>query len=288
MTEGEGKNLLENVLGLEKPINTLIEKISNATGALYEPRRIRKRAEAEATAAVVAAKAEIQISDLQRRAAERWLKEEAKKQENLENITAQAFDNITQDAEPENMDEDWIANFFDKAKTISNADAQRIWAKILAGEANSPGAFSKKLVNILHEISPREANNFENLCRFVWTLGPRDPLIFNEQEDIVKENGINFNILTRLQSAGLVTFHSFSGVSSNLNEVGNLLVVYFTRPAIIEIKEKGVKISRGKVLFTDAGRELSKIISVDPIDGYYDYVLNGPWKDHNPTKFPHP
>ena len=86
-----------NVGDLVKPIDTLIHKISDATGVLYEPRRIRRRAKAESEAAIISAKAEaaadiikaeseIEITDLHRRAAQRLIQEEAKRQKNIEDI----------------------------------------------------------------------------------------------------------------------------------------------------------------------------------------------------------
>ena len=46
----------------------LIEKISDATGVLYEPSRIVRRAKAEATAAIMRAEADVEIADIQQRA----------------------------------------------------------------------------------------------------------------------------------------------------------------------------------------------------------------------------
>lgn len=46
----DGKSLID--LGdLSKPATVLVEKVCNAVGILYEPRRIRQRAKAEADAA---------------------------------------------------------------------------------------------------------------------------------------------------------------------------------------------------------------------------------------------
>ena len=47
MSEG---NSTVSLGDLAKPATVLIEKVSNAVGVLYEPRRIKKKAEAEAEA----------------------------------------------------------------------------------------------------------------------------------------------------------------------------------------------------------------------------------------------
>ena len=51
-------NSLINLGDLGKPIDTLIHKISDATGVLYEPTRIRRKAKAKSDAAIISAKAE--------------------------------------------------------------------------------------------------------------------------------------------------------------------------------------------------------------------------------------
>ena len=46
-------NSIINLGDLAKPATSLIEKISDAAGVLYEPARIRKKAEAEADAEII-------------------------------------------------------------------------------------------------------------------------------------------------------------------------------------------------------------------------------------------
>ena len=44
---------------------------------------------------------------------------------------------------------------------------QTLWAKILAGEANKPGTYSKRTVNFVADMDKREAKLFMNLCQYV-------------------------------------------------------------------------------------------------------------------------
>ena len=71
-------NSLIDIGGLAKPIDTLIVKISDAVGTVYEPHRIKKVAEAEVEAAKIKAQSEAEITDLQRRAERRRLEEDTK------------------------------------------------------------------------------------------------------------------------------------------------------------------------------------------------------------------
>ena len=84
-------NDLINLGTLTKPADTLVKKISNAVGVLFEPRHIIRVAKAKAEAVTIEAQSEIEITDLQRRAARRWIGEEAQRQRNMESITAKAL-----------------------------------------------------------------------------------------------------------------------------------------------------------------------------------------------------
>ena len=81
-------NAVINLGDLAKPATVLIEKVSNAVGVLYEPRRIRKRAEAEADAEKIKALAGIELSEIQQRGIERLVQQEARKQENIGSLTS--------------------------------------------------------------------------------------------------------------------------------------------------------------------------------------------------------
>ena len=68
---------------LSKPATVLIEKISNAVGILYEPKRIINNAKAEAEAKKIQAIANLEINELEQRALERFIHQEARKQKNI-------------------------------------------------------------------------------------------------------------------------------------------------------------------------------------------------------------
>ena len=136
---GQSGNSLINLGDLSKPANTLIEKISDAIGGLYKPFQIRRVAEAEADADNIRAVAHIEVTELQHRAMSRLFAEEAKKQHNIEAITLKALPDIKPESQPKNVEDDWIINFFDKCRLISDEQMQSLWARILAGETNSPG-----------------------------------------------------------------------------------------------------------------------------------------------------
>ena len=76
---------------------------------------------------------------------------------------------------------DWMANFFDKCRIISDEEMQGLWAKVLSGEANAPGSYSKRTVNFLASMDKEDAALFTALCGFAWSFpgGYANPLIYN-------------------------------------------------------------------------------------------------------------
>ena len=139
---------LINLGELAKPATVLIEKISEAIGGIFRPWQIRRVAQAEAEAEKIGAVAQIEISEIQERALRRFFVEEANKQANMESITRKALEDVKEDARPKEVENDWITNFFDKCRLVSDEEMQVLWGKILAGQANKPGSFSTRTVNL--------------------------------------------------------------------------------------------------------------------------------------------
>ena len=195
-----GNTSLINLGDLSKPANTLIEKISDAIGGLYKPFQIRRVAQAEADADKIRTVTNIEITELQHRAMSRLFAEEAKKQNNIEAITVKALPDINPEARPEDVENDWIANFFDKCRLISDEEMQSLWARILAGEASSPGKFSKRTVNLVGSLDKSDATLFSKLCGFVFMVAGPTAVVFDFNHKIYNDVGVNFGSLSHLES----------------------------------------------------------------------------------------
>ena len=160
MTDG---NSLINLGELSKPATTLIEKVSDAVGGLFRPWQIKRVTRAEAEVAKIQALASIEISEMEQRALIRLIHEQGTQQENMERITAGAIPLLKSDAKPEAIEEDWLAHFFNKARIVSDEEMQILWSRLLSGEANDPGKYSKKTIEIVSVIDKSEAHSFTNL-----------------------------------------------------------------------------------------------------------------------------
>ncbi len=175
---GDG-NYLVNLGDLSKPATVLIEKISDAIGALYKPKQIKRIAQAEAEAEKIRALAAIEVTEIQQRALVRLVQEEGKKQENIESITANATTQLNDDAKPEEMDNDWISHFFEKCRNVSDNEMQCLWSRLLAGEANKPGSYSKRTIELISNLDKSDAHLFTKLCTYAITGRDVFPLVLD-------------------------------------------------------------------------------------------------------------
>jgi len=277
MTDG---NSLINLGEISKPATVLIEKVSDALGGYFKPYQIKRVAKAEAEAAIIKAKNQIEITSLEQRAVQRFVSEEAKKQENIEAITSKALPGLNEDSDPEDIEDDWIVNFFDKCRLISNEDMQNLWSKVLSGEANSPGRYSKRTVNFLSSLDKSDAELFKNLCGFAWQIGDIVPIVLNTDNDIYQKKGVNFSSLKHLDEIGLITFNNLTGFKK-IGFTKKARVLYYGTFIDLEFpKDKENELPVGKVMFSKIGQELAAICGSKPVEDFIEYILEE-WVEKN-------
>lgn len=269
----EGGSLI-NLGDLSKPATVLVEKVCNAVGIIYEPFHIKRRARAEAEAEKIKGIARIELTEIEHRAIERLVHQEARKQDNIEQITAQAAAALKENAKVQELDEDWIAHFFKQCDTVSDKEMQSLWAKLLSGEATTPGTFSKRTVDFIASIDKKDAAIFTNFCQFVWVLGDVSPLNYEIENEIYAKQGINFDILKHLDAIGLISFESLGGYTRR--GFGKYThAFYYGRPTLVEFPaDEKNQIDTGHVLLTTTGKELVPVCGSVRNEEFYLYVLD--------------
>lgn len=265
---------LANLGELSRPATVLIKKISDAIGVVYEPYHIKRIAKAEAEAERIRTVAKIELTQLQRRAMVRMVQEEGKKQANIEAIAAQAANNLNADAKPENIENDWISHLFDKCKLVSDNEMRDVWARILSGEANAPGSFSKRTVDVVASLDKSDAALFTKLCSFAWMIGNVTALVFDTTDTIYKDQGITFNTLTHLESLGLIRFDPTAGFLRHGLQ-NDTVIFYYGMPILVGFGDKENKaLDIGQVLLTQAGQQLAPVCGSKGLEGFPEYVAN--------------
>lgn len=257
--------------GLSKPGTKLIEKVSDALGVLYEPTRIRKKAKAEADAKRTELVSKLELEGIEKRAVERFIKRESKRQKNIENITIQAAKNLSDTDNLADIEEDWIEAFFKECEDINDEKMQTLWSRILSEESKSKGSFSRRTLKLLSTLNREEANLITFFGKFVWQASTLIPIILKNESG--KTEDINFNQLAILDSLGVIQ----QGFGYNLtynNKIGHVL--YYGIPVSVEFQRDDPKtwtFSTGPALLTPIGAELMKICGATPDFDYFRKVI---------------
>lgn len=110
-----------------------------------------------------------------------------------------------QDPSAEKIDSDWLYAWRDHAGKTSNENIQKLWGSVLAGEVQSPGAYSLRTLEFLKGLSQQEAEIIKLIAPFVI----KSQMIWRDF-GVLNDEGISYASLLKLQELGLV-----QGVDSN-------------------------------------------------------------------------
>ncbi len=169
---------------------------------------------------------------------------------------------ISEDAQPEKVEEDWFAFFFDKVKIVTNEAVLNMWSRILAGEVNKPGSFSRSLLHTLSIMSSAQAELFCNISRFcMYEYKNEDvviPLIFIASNvEAYEDSRITEEGLFELENLGLIQCDfkdEFVFHKKKMLRFGNKVLEIYGDP------DNQDKIKAGNVKFTDNGLALFRIV----------------------------
>jgi hypothetical protein len=187
--------------------------------------------------------------------------------DNLVRVVRLATDQLNEDARPDLITDDWGANFRDKAHTCSDPDMATLWAQLLAGEANKPGSYSRKTVNVLGDMDKTDAELFSNFCCFQ-LMGYSDemerfPVILSRDADVYKRHGITTFGLPALQSLGLINVAGslYGGISLGSSVKCSFLAHSKGMLAFVphDGRDDLCEVNIGHVSFTRIGMEMSHL-----------------------------
>ncbi|PKO54323.1 MAG: hypothetical protein CVU26_02485 [Betaproteobacteria bacterium HGW-Betaproteobacteria-2] len=215
----EQSSSIIDLKGISEPASKLIEAVSNAIGAVYAPTHLRRMAKAQADADIIQAESHIEKELILKRASERIVKIESKRQRNIESINDKALNELPEEANGVPPNEDWMQEFYNLCQDVSDDDLQIIWARILAGEVSTPGQFSIRALQILKTLSTREATLFFNYCSGVFKFIGHDEIIFArvigfQTNQILYTNMTHMDVI-HLAELGLVSYKDMKTVIRN-------------------------------------------------------------------------
>lgn len=213
-----------------------------------------------------------ELSDVADRSLQRFIGNEVRKQVNIENIAQMAAERLKDDARPDSVEPDFMANVFDKAANVSDEEMQSLWASIVAGESNAPGSLSKRTIEIVNTLDKSDANLFTIFCSCCTDWGDELRAIFpQDKNEMLEALGLSFDSLVHLEALGLIRYEPLSGYkvtvkARNPSEPASHVVKYFETPYLINFEKPEGGIDVGCAMLTTAGRQLAKISGAERID----------------------
>lgn len=288
-------------LGLSEPIKRLIEVVAEGIGGVSRPILTRKNADAKAyeiktiTEAIVESQkllgpvtydgGEIIIksskgenalqlpeADLNKRVMSRIAYQEAKRQSNLERITQYATDDFdgTEEMGPDRPESDWTARFFRIAEDITTEQMQILWGKVLAGEVKRPGSFSLRTLDVLKNISLKEAETFVRVARIAFSDGDKAFIPNPDRGKFLKDNfAISFLDLFLLREIGLLAPNDLEFSLVKVEEDNQAVFTCGMTCVLIDRPGGTSKQSFPSVVFTEIGRQLLQLVEREPADPSY-------------------
>lgn len=281
---------IKDLAGLSQPLTKLIEVLSSGMGAIYRPIGIRREAAAHADANRLLGTAQLEVdvtrahaiavSDasnmhvlaeanvrIEERAQARHEYREVRRQGNLEAIAEAAVSHLPEQVSSTAVDEDWKTRFFNIAEDVSNTDMQDLWGKILAGEVARPGTYSVRTLEILKNLSQREAEAFQKLRYLALDAGH---VLKVGSETHFKEFGLIFNDILSLREAGLLADGDMLSMELTFPDDKPFFVFAFNgKGLLVETPKEGPKtIALDSLVLTAVGIQLLSLIEPQPNTEY--------------------
>jgi hypothetical protein len=262
---------IKNITGLEKPLEKLVETVSEGVGVLsnhwfeFDAKKIKRigkvEAESEKEKIIANAEAQGQAIAILGRAEKRFALEQYYKQVNLENILARSKEYLKgKEVSPDPVEKDWTMKFFNIAQNVSREELQDILAKILSGEIQEPGKFSYQTLETIKFLSKKDLNKFLPFLASSTALGVIR--VRDEVGDSMYKYNLDFNDYLNLSSLGLFNQSSSLSYDVNINKNEKFLVEIGNYKFIIRNKDPQIsgKFDFSLYVFSNVGRELRSIL----------------------------
>ena len=268
--DAKGSLVTINIDG--KPLEKLIDVVSKGIGTLYRPRKIRNEADARAYAIKVLENAKAMASsetmlieaETVERIGQRMVAQEIRRQNNIDSVVEKAAEDLKgKQVSDEPVDDDWAARFFNIVQDVSKDEMKVLWAKILAKEIEKPLSYSIRTLEILRNISFKEAELFKRLADYV--LIQNGGFVFYEN-DILQKHGIYYIDECKLREADLLQSGEMVSrtYKSSQNGVNIHNIIYGNWFIQITLPSQTQNVQMNIILLTQAGVEIFELMDINP------------------------
>jgi hypothetical protein len=231
----------------------------------------RRKLAASGTAPTLLTGAAAPLPPLEDRAQDRARVENEEDQHNMESVFGMSLQELKPTADPAKIERDWLKHLFHRARRTSNPDIQKMWARLLAGEANNPGEFSKVTVNTVELLTAADARAFQKLCRLRWTFHHSDVehrlVIPHPKASDAEGHGFTRKRLRALEELGLIKFGHAKGYAIELKTGGvtesQFICTHDRKTYKLKLPSGKKEIQLGCVNFTASGEQVARLCEGD-------------------------
>lgn len=284
---------VHDVFGLSEPLTKLTETLARGAGLIYAP--IHKKRMAKATAEEiqiladecqkhlqfpikyekdgVSISTDKRITELACRSIWRNLAQEMNKQQNIESVIDYAREVLEKEnaVSKEPVSQTWLSNFFESAGHIEEADLQKIWGKLLAGEIKNPNSYSLRTLSILKNISSTDAICFQQISSFVIRIG--NSYIIPRIDSLEKKYKIRYEDMMLLEECGILTATPFLNLTINVGCQKKPLFNSSLVALMQSNKAQFQEFSTNIYALTSTGIDIFNILEQNPNNDFFkDYI----------------
>lgn len=161
-------------------------------------------------------------------------------------------------------DIDWLNRLFSIVENISDDDMQNLWAQILAGETKTPQSYSLKTLDVLRNMSKKDARLYVEAMKYQCF-----------ENFIISEKGCELDLDSKilLTDIGLISSEDITRTIKFANDT-NLRVVKNGFVINVDCDNKEVEVSFKGRRLTNAGYELLQLLDPFSNQELFDYVGN--------------
>lgn len=271
------ENSIVDLSGLTEPVanvaTKLVDKLSNGVGWIANRKTPKKIAIDTYIEEIKNSNLEPIVKASLISNAQKTIKEYC----NQNNIIEIACNSLNSTAHPEIIDDDWLNQFMDKARLVSDEEFQFIWGKILAEECNATNSIPKQLLSILEQMDKSDAKAFAEICSISIYIEENNKITFfpiikqSNNVELSSKIGIGFEDLVNLKALGLLDM-DFSGIDDIYG------VKFYITPAVIKYQNNKYELPKemnnfpvGNVLFTKTGNALCKALKIsEEQEGFWE------------------
>ena len=169
----------------------------------------------------------------------------------------------------------WVS----EASNVSDETLQDLWARLLAGELESPGSVSNDTMSIARDLNKERAGEFQTLCSAALCYWNRTPMMVvacgSPGSNSLEPYGLSYEVLMRLAHHRLIVndmnaHRDFKTVAKQpgipVRQQESAWVLRWTGDTNAAHQIKGI-------LFTPAGKELFAVVQQTPNPAYTEAML---------------